>query len=236
MTNIIEKTKIAIDDLSVEIQEVDRKAIEVLRAACRLMIRRQSEAIRLKSLIPEGRMGEMAFLEVQVDQLVVDLAGLAGDIEANLGDVCDRLESAAKVVPIIRDDYAKITQAFADQLIEAQDKSEALTRALAARHKEHAPAGGLTRASVWAMTDGRCFYCDVELVREASFDAPGRLFHIDHIVARANGGPDHISNYVPACERCNGAKSSKSFVEFTRQKQAQLTVIEGGAAQSGGSK
>ncbi len=236
MTNIIENTKQILDDLSVEIQETDRKAIEVLRAACRLMIRRQAEAIRLKSLIPEGRKGEMAMLEVEIDALVVSLAELAGDIEAQLGDVCDRLEAVSRAVPVVRDDYVKITQAFADQLIEAQDRSEALTRALAARHKEHTPAGGLTRASVWAMTDGRCFYCDVELVREPSFDAPGRLFHIDHIVAKANGGPDHISNYVPACERCNGAKSSKSFVEFTRQKQAQLTVIEGGAAQSGGSK
>ena len=55
-----------------------------------------------------------------------------------------------------------------------------------------------------------------------------RSFHVDHIVAKVNGGPDHISNYVPACERCNVSKNSKSFVEFTRKRQAQLSVIEGG--------
>lgn len=86
--------------------------------------------------------------------------------------------------------------------------------ALKDRMKEHALHNERVRDKVWAITDGKCFYCEVELVRTAEGNDRSRLFHIDHIVPKASGGPDHISNYVPACERCNISKNAKSFVEF----------------------
>lgn len=106
---------------------------------------------------------------------------------------------------------------------------------ITARIKEHALHNAEVRETVWNMTGGKCFYCEVELIRCVGDEQDrSRCFHIDHIVPKASGGPDHISNYVPACETCNISKNAKSFVEFlawrkARQAQPQLTVIEGGA-------
>lgn len=79
------------------------------------------------------------------------------------------------------------------------------------------------RDEVLKITGGLCFYCNVELSPDG--------FHVDHIVSRSNGGPDHISNYVPACAPCNRAKGSMSFAKFvlTRRNPHQLRVVEGGA-------
>ncbi len=101
------------------------------------------------------------------------------------------------------------------------------------RLKDHSPSDPSVREIVWCITDGKCFYCDHGLARmPEDLGEHYREFHVDHIVAKANGGPDHVSNYVPSCHSCNTAKGAKSFVEFTRKKKAQLSVIGGGAAQS----
>jgi hypothetical protein len=107
---------------------------------------------------------------------------------------------------------------------------------ITARIKEHALHNAEVRETVWKMTDGKCFYCEVELIRCGSEEQDrSRCYHIDHIVPKSSGGPDHISNYVPACERCNISKNAKSFVEFLAWRKAQqappqLMLIEGGAA------
>lgn len=103
---------------------------------------------------------------------------------------------------------------------------------LTLRVKEHALHNPAIREKIWSITDGRCFYCDVELIRERVASDPSRTFCIDHIVAKINGGPDHTSNYVPACQRCNASKSSKSFVEFTswlrqQREEPDLKVVGG---------
>lgn len=103
------------------------------------------------------------------------------------------------------------------------------------RLKEHALHNTEIREAVWCITGGKCFYCDVWLVRSAEGEDRSRLFHIDHLVPKAHGGPDHLHNYVPACERCNIQKNSKSYVEFLAWRKAQaqppaLTLIDGGAA------
>jgi 5-methylcytosine-specific restriction endonuclease McrA len=97
------------------------------------------------------------------------------------------------------------------------------------RLKEHGISSPEVRAKVWAITDGRCIYCDVELTRERDPNEPHRCFEVDHIVAKANGGPDHISNYVPSCSRCNCSKSDRSVFQFLRQRHAQpdLKVVGG---------
>lgn len=119
----------------------------------------------------------------------------------------------------------------AAELASAKRQIDALT----ARLKEHACHNAEVREAVWSITGGRCFYCDTELVKSGPIDvgapgARGNIFHIDHIVPKDAGGPDHLSNYVPACHSCNSSKGAKSYVEFTRKRQTQLSVIEGGAA------
>lgn len=53
-------------------------------------------------------------------------------------------------------------------------------------------------------TDGYCHICHKKL----SFSNYGvhgakRSWHIEHSVARANGGSDHMNNLFPACISCN---------------------------------
>lgn len=56
----------------------------------------------------------------------------------------------------------------------------------------------LTNAIKAALRDhyrGKCQYCGAD-----------GATHIDHIIARANGGPDTLGNATLACYRCNGRK------------------------------
>lgn len=57
------------------------------------------------------------------------------------------------------------------------------------------------RASVWAKTGGRCFYCQHPL-------NPFLDFTIDHVVPVAKGGGDELANLVPACRLCNSRKGA----------------------------
>ena len=44
----------------------------------------------------------------------------------------------------------------------------------------------------------RCEYCRIHQDSEPFF-----AFHIEHIIARQHGGPDHESNLALACQHCN---------------------------------
>lgn len=61
--------------------------------------------------------------------------------------------------------------------------------------------------------DGRvCRYC-------------GRLegpFHIDHVVPKAKGGSDHLSNLAVACAPCNMSKGARDLEEWMEWKRAAL--------------
>lgn len=113
-------------------------------------------------------------------------------------------------------------------------KAKAVADQVEARRQEHAIDSPEIRERVWAMTDGRCIYCDVELTRERNEAEPHRCFAVDHLVAKSNGGPDHISNYVPSCARCNSNKHARPVLEFLKRRNAQpdLKVIGGTEAAS----
>lgn len=74
----------------------------------------------------------------------------------------------------------------------------------------------LAAGEAYRYTTGRaleglhCFYCD----------EPAQS--LDHIVARANGGPDTPDNLVPVCRVCNGQKSAKSLEAWAEQIRADL--------------
>lgn len=85
------------------------------------------------------------------------------------------------------------------------------------------------RARVFAMTNGKCFYCNHDLVMMRTElvgeKTSHRLFHLDHIVPVTCGGPDHESNFVPACEPCNISKGNKSYIEFIRDRHPHLRLV-----------
>jgi 5-methylcytosine-specific restriction endonuclease McrA len=79
----------------------------------------------------------------------------------------------------------------------------------------------------------RCQYCGAQAVETplvvqpasdmideisaagADSDTPPVRLHVDHVVARAKGGLDHIANYVTACEACNLGKGARALDDHT---------------------
>lgn len=66
------------------------------------------------------------------------------------------------------------------------------------------------KRTLWDKQGGRCIYCHREL---------SDLFHVDHVIPRASGGPDHLTNYVLACPLCNHRKSAMSPLEWLERIQ-----------------
>lgn len=90
---------------------------------------------------------------------------------------------------------------------------------------QHKISDPQVREQVWGITNGRCYYCDVCLVREDAELEIDRRFHVDHLVAKSKGGPNHLANYVPACQRCNVSKGCKPFVEFVKERSAATSSL-----------
>jgi hypothetical protein len=53
---------------------------------------------------------------------------------------------------------------------------------------------------------GVCTYCNRE--SDTTFD---------HIIPRDKGGPDEISNMVPACQSCNSSKSNSDLLDWHQE-------------------
>lgn len=69
------------------------------------------------------------------------------------------------------------------------------------------------RSLVWTKTGGLCFYCAVELQHPCVAGTKKKM-HVDHLVPRNFGGPNHMINFVPACHNCNSSKSAKDPLRF----------------------
>ena len=160
-------------------------------------------------------------------------------LDIEIGGNCSKLQSLHAELGVLHEITSEVCNKQNDLLCEALDQKGNLKNhleQLQQRLKEHALHNSEVRETVWNITGGRCFYCDVELIRCVGEEQDrSRCFHVDHLVPKAHGGPDHLHNYVPACERCNISKNSKSYVEFLTWRKAQaqppaLTVIDGGAA------
>jgi hypothetical protein len=63
------------------------------------------------------------------------------------------------------------------------------------------------RALVFQKNDGKCFYCDDQLVIDGEW-------HIEHKYPKSKGGSNDIENLVPACPSCNLRKKDKTAKEF----------------------
>ena len=56
------------------------------------------------------------------------------------------------------------------------------------------------------MTNGKCFYCNIELL---PFGNKKTSFTIDHIIPLCNGGTNELINLVPSCLSCNCRKKDR---------------------------
>lgn len=55
----------------------------------------------------------------------------------------------------------------------------------------------------------KCFYCDKE----------GIPLQVEHIVSKAKGGTNRVSNLTIACDKCNKKKGTKSIENFVKDKE-----------------
>ena len=76
-------------------------------------------------------------------------------------------------------------------------------------------AGYETREYLLEVWGRKCVYCGKENVP----------LQIEHIVPRAKGGSNRVSNLCLACEKCNIAKGTKSLEEFLKKKLDLLKRI-----------
>lgn len=201
---------------------------------CRFVVRRNAAFVKINALPDEEKEG---LVGKRLEAWAHDDDGYVNDLET----VQNSVAGCQKDLNAIREGFIRIWNIAAKSLDEALKKLAIAEQRLVVaeqRTKEHALHNAEVRETVWRITDGKCFYCDVDLLRCIG-DEPdrSRCFHVDHLVPKSSGGPDHLSNYVPACERCNISKGAKSYVEFVACRKAQqplLTVIEGGVTAVGG--
>ncbi|MBV8667379.1 MAG: HNH endonuclease, partial [Burkholderiaceae bacterium] len=76
-------------------------------------------------------------------------------------------------------------------------------------------AGYEVREYLLAKCGRQCAYCDT----------PNVPLQVEHIVARANGGSDRVSNLTLACECCNNKKGKKRIEDFLKKDPARLARI-----------
>lgn len=109
--------------------------------------------------------------------------------------------------------------------------AEAASQSVQARLREHATNNPSVREEVYNSTGGLCFYCETQLIDASAGPVDGldqdRMFHVDHIVPKTHGGPDHLCNYVPACAKCNSSKTDRPFAQFVKRRNVKLRVING---------
>lgn len=63
---------------------------------------------------------------------------------------------------------------------------------------------------IYYKTDGYCHICHKKL-SFSNYGVHGAKgsWHVEHSIARANGGSDNLNNLFPACIRCNLEKGTK---------------------------
>jgi 5-methylcytosine-specific restriction endonuclease McrA len=76
---------------------------------------------------------------------------------------------------------------------------------------EEAVTGSIRKAAK-VKYGGRCGYCG---------EIP-KLLHVDHVVPKAHGGTDDLSNLMPACGSCNNFKMTFSLEQFRHELSQQV--------------
>lgn len=74
------------------------------------------------------------------------------------------------------------------------------------------------KRKIRAYFENKCAYCGCNIPPE------GRTGHIDHLIPRQQGGTNHLSNLVLACNICNGdEKLDQNWRAFIHQKVGDPT-------------
>lgn len=228
-TMIIDRGDHAIDD-SKQIIKHHNAVLAMLLMRLRVSLRHVQEDVdddyHLRAVF--SALGEIERVHVAHDELTSRINFPTKEAFTNISEL------AFKQIDGYLAAIAKETQntaAAINQVSDLHSEKQQLKQKLS-RLCEHSQSHPEFRQRVWDACGGACFYCDVKLVWSnpeltTSCD-PRHVFHMDHIVPKNSGGPDHIHNFVASCAGCNMAKADKSFVEFYRtRKRPELRVVAG---------
>lgn len=68
----------------------------------------------------------------------------------------------------------------------------------------------------FAFADGECSYCGT-----VTDD-----YHMEHIVALSNGGPNTLSNICVSCSKCNGSKNNHNLLEWRDYEDVSKVIAQ----------
>lgn len=229
-----------LDDLHRLLREFGR-AEEALRQAVVTANAAVAEARAQHARINLAHIQKLAKIEGVADTLaaceimaaITEFAVATADADATdqrVGAVAREIERAMTEAVGISELFVEATANAAQEAAETSRRALAALAEMQARRQEHAINNKDVRRKVWALTSGHCIYCNVPMALEIrEHEDWQRQFHIDHIVPKAHGGPDHISNYVPACRACNIEKRDLPVAEFItlkHMKQGKLVLMK----------
>jgi 5-methylcytosine-specific restriction endonuclease McrA len=138
---------------------------------------------------------------------------LPPSLESRLSNVLTWIGRLRKFAPIIAISQELVR--FDTQLLENPDIA-------GVEYQQGELAGYEVREYLLEKWERRCAYCGAEKVP----------LQIEHIVPRARGGSDRVSNLTIACERCNTAKGTRTATEFGHpdmQAQAKRPLCDAAA-------
>lgn len=143
---------------------------------------------------------------------------LAPSVRHRIYTVMTWVHRILKLIPITAISYELVK--FDTQLMENAEIS-------GVEYQQGALKGYEVREYLLEKWEHRCAYCvarDPELLKKPLSKDP---LEVEHIVPRARGGSDRISNLVMACHKCNQKKGTKTAAEFgfpEIQSQAKKTL------------
>ncbi len=85
--------------------------------------------------------------------------------------------------------------------------TEVIERRKASQKAKRAEKTAAIRRLLWDKQEGRCAYCCKSIALESC--------EVDHVIARAKGGRNEITNYAIACTSCNNMKLDLDVYTFT---------------------
>jgi hypothetical protein len=72
------------------------------------------------------------------------------------------------------------------------------------------------RIVVHNKTNGRCWYCGIELVPFEQNTSGKNMYTVDHMKVYDDHRDNSISNLVPACRSCNSSKCHKDLEDYRK--------------------
>jgi 5-methylcytosine-specific restriction endonuclease McrA len=140
---------------------------------------------------------------------------------------CGQAFTALVILPRGRDVAPDLPRYCSKRCARAGEKRRAKARAAAVEKARAKLIRAARRAEQWPLSEGaatrrdfimekfghRCVYCD-------SSERPT----IDHIVPKARGGTDRISNLVVACWQCNCDKGDLPIDEFCPERAEAIVA------------